>query len=130
MLQAINHCFRSTGLEPVSNTVATVYQINVKGEVFTSRAYQRATKRNSYTVSYTRNNSKQYAFVEYYMCVQGKVFAVLTILNILPTSVKEYFNIPVSVPVSPVTVSSIEVCPLDFIESKCIFIEFGTYVVQ
>ena len=132
VLQALNHCLRSTGLEPVSNAVATLYRVNIKGEVFTSRAYQRATKRNSYTVSCIRNNSKEYAFVEYYVCVHGKIFAILTMLNISPISVKEHFNIRVSIPVSPVIeeVSSIEVCPLELIKSKCMFIDFGPYVVD
>ena len=134
MLQALNHCLNSNGLEPAASTsVATLYRVDILGKIFYSRSYQRVKKRNSYTVSYiSSHGDKQYAFVDYFVYVHNKVYAILTPLTLSPVSVEDHFNISIPVPFSQVREDddSVEVCPVENLDSKCVFINFGPYVVE
>ena len=49
-----------------------------------------------------------------------------------PVSVEDNFNISIPIPFSQVREDDdlVEVCPIENLDSKCVFIDFGLYVVE
>ena len=83
-------CIRASGLDLVSNSVPTLYRVEMHGDVYYSKSYQRVTKRNSYTVFYLVNGRTKYGFINYFVyiltspsgkCIEQTLICDLTSLS-------------------------------------------------
>lgn len=70
----------------------TMHRIEIRGTVLYTRQYKCVKKRNSYTIVYNKNNSKQFGSIEYFVFIHEKVVAVLKPILPLNVNCKEHFN--------------------------------------
>ena len=116
----------------------TMHRIEIRGTVLYTRQYKRVKKRNSYTIVYDKNNSKQFGSIEYFVFIHEKVVAVLKPILPLNVNCKEHFNLSTTILdeisfVHPVYVShTFTFCFVEEIVSKCLFVDFNLdkYIVQ
>ena len=103
--------------------IASVYRVRIQGSLFYSKSYQQVKERNSYTIMYLSSENKHYAFIDFFVYVHEKVFAILKPLKVLTVTCKEHFSIGTPVSLIPVQrEDSIKVCFVDNILAKCLFI--------
>lgn len=133
---ALTNLFTAEGLDVPFGSVTTFYRVEFKGIILYSRQYQRVKKRNSYTVSYRDvSGSTSFALIDYFVFVHNKVIAILKPLQTIETTCKEHFKLTTSaldavghiVPVQ-IDESSVCVCFLEQILSKCLFLSFNSAV--
>lgn len=133
VMEALGQCLCSHGLDIPPGLITTVYRVEIQGKVYYSKSYERVKKRNNYTIVYLSSGNKQYAFIDYFVYVHEMVFAILKPLKVLPVTCEEHFSISAPVSLIPVQREDlVEVCVLDHILAKCLFIEYGphSYVVE
>ena len=130
VLQSLSTFLNACGLDFPPGPYTTVYRAEVRGVEYYSRAYQRVKKRNSYTISYSDNGTKKFAFIEYFVHLQQRVIAVLKPLSPLQVTCKDHFGLTTavldsSVFITPVNIeNTIEICFAEDISAKCLFLDF------
>ena len=78
-------------------------------------------------VVYLSESRRQYAFIDYFVYVHDKVFAILTQLKALIVTCQEHFGFATPVSFVPVERDeSIDICSVDCIIAKCLFLECGS----
>ncbi len=62
-----------------------------------SRQYSRTTTRNSYTVSFEHaSDGERFGHIEYFVCAQGIVFAIVKILEAIPQTLQSRLSLPLN----------------------------------
>ncbi len=91
VLEKLSVFLSAFGLDITSGLhTATSYRIEIRGNIYYSRAYQRVKERNSYTVAYLSNGAKKFALIEYFVYLHNRVLAVLNPLSF--TTCKYHFD--------------------------------------
>ena len=114
---------------PNVSRVSSFLRLQRNSEVFYSKEYTRVKIRNSYTISYHGGGELCFGQILYFILVEKKAAAVISVLKALPIP-PEFTPCKFIVPVE--TTSCMEVVDVCDIVSKCIFVEVSvstSYVV-